>query len=89
MPVIAALAQTVGVLEPEVSVMVAFGFTVTVNVFPVLEQPVLLFVTTMVPVYMPVATLAAMGTVIGLVVKELLITLTSPAVWAAAFQVIE
>ncbi len=67
--------------------MVGSGWTVTVNVLPVLSHP-LLFVTTMVPVYVPGATEAAMGTVIGLAGKEVVPTFTKPADWAAASQVI-
>ena len=66
--------------------MVGNGLIVIVNEFPVLIHPLTL-VTVTVPVYVPPATFAAMGTVIGVAGSAVLLRFTSPAVKAAAFQV--
>ena len=66
--------------------MVGNWFIVTVKAFPVLLQPLALL-TVSVPVYVPVTTPAAMGTVIGLAGNAVDPTFTSPAANAAAFQV--
>jgi hypothetical protein len=60
---------------------------VTVNELPVLLQPLALL-TVNVPVYVPAATPAAIGTVIGLAGNAVLPTFTKPADKAAASHVI-
>jgi hypothetical protein len=78
-------AQTVG-LAP--SVIVGRAFTVAENGTPALTQPVALFLTVRVPVY--VAAAAAAGTVrtIGDAGSATLVTLANPAVMAAALHTI-
>ena len=67
--------------------MVGNPFIVTVNELPAPLQPLAL-VTVKVPVYVPAATFAAIGNVIGLAGNAVLLTFTNPAVKAAAFHVI-
>lgn len=67
-------------------VMVGRATMVTVKAFPMLLHPALLL-TVKVPVYVPAATPAAIGILIGLAGNAVVPVFTRPAVIAAAFQV--
>src|ERR1019366_8849182 len=67
-------------------VIVGRGLIVRVKTFPVLMQPLPLL-TLSVPVYVPAATPAVIGNVMGLTGSAVVSTSKSPAMCAAPFQV--